>query len=148
MGSVSDNGSRSCRIREEGLVPRRGHIGFVLVGVDLVVAKILSGPRHRVGLGIRGKGLGVREEVLGESVSTTLASGFSGIRSGKKDLSHLCPSVEEFGMPGFGLRVRVDALCVPCGRSWYSGFGCRRCTWFGVDASSGLGGVRFGLRIS
>ena len=43
--SVSDNGSRSCRIREEGLGWRRGHIGSALVGADLVVTKILSGPR-------------------------------------------------------------------------------------------------------
>src|SRR3954469_20270726 len=76
-------------LREGGLGSMSGRIGFVLVGVDLVVAKILSGPRHRVGLGIRGEELGILEEVLGVSVSTTWASGFSGIRSGKKYLSHL-----------------------------------------------------------
>ena len=76
--SVSDNGSRSCRIREEGLGWRRG-LGFVLVGVDLVVAKILSGPRHQVGLGIRGEELGILEEVLVVSVKKIMS--VHGVRS-------------------------------------------------------------------
>src|SRR4051812_43007679 len=43
--SVSDNGSLSCRIREEGLGWRPGHIGSTLVGADLVVTKVLLGRR-------------------------------------------------------------------------------------------------------
>src|SRR3954469_10495629 len=46
-------------LREGGLGSASGRIGSVLVGVDLVVATILSGPRHRVGLGLRGEVLGV-----------------------------------------------------------------------------------------
>ena len=76
------DGDRS-RIRE-GLGSVSGRIGFVLVGVDLVVAKILSGPRHQVGLGIRGEELGILEEVLVVSVKKIMSvhgvrsSGFDG----------------------------------------------------------------------
>ena len=69
---------------------RRGRIGLALVGVDLV------GPAYQVGLGVRDEELGVLEEVLGVSVSTTLASG-------KKYLSHLWPSVRRT----WRARVRV-----------------------------------------
>ncbi len=58
---------------------RRGRIGLALVGADLVVAKILSGPRHRVGLGIRGEELGILEEVLVVSVKKIMSA--HGVRS-------------------------------------------------------------------
>ena len=62
--TFSDNGGRSCRIREAGLGLVPGASDFPLVGVDLVVTRILSGPRHRVGLGLRGEELGILEEHL------------------------------------------------------------------------------------
>src|SRR4051812_11334767 len=77
-GSFSD-GRVDLGVRVNELGVASGRIGLALVGVVLVVATILSGPRHRVGLGIQdevlvvlvailavvGSGLGVRGGVLG-----------------------------------------------------------------------------------
>src|SRR3954470_8691808 len=77
--SVADNGSRSCRIREEELGWRRGHIGSALVGADLVVTKILSGPRIGSVLAFGKKNLACDVVGIGagrrycRSVSVTLA---------------------------------------------------------------------------
>ena len=79
---------------------------------DLVVSS------YRVGLGVRGEELGVLEEVLGVFVSTTWASGFSGIRSGKKYLSHLrSVQVEELVVRGCSGSLVFGS----CRRSWRSG---------------------------
>ena len=82
----------------------------------------MSGPRHQVGLGIRGEELGVLEEVLGVSETKRLSfrvAILAVIGSGSWRFDGSVLGVEELGVPGFGpvsaIRVHDEDLDNPRG---------------------------------